>query len=234
MSRGWIRRIAVVGILLLGCRRPEPTPILSASEILARAAEAMARTRSVHFVLERTGAPEYLDTARTMMLRRVEGAVVQPDRLQGVARIFSLGVITEIRVLRIGDRVWIALSGVGRWEALSPDRGVVIDPRVFFDAEQGLPALMARAPLTGVRLETREGIRVYHLYGELDSGPLAGWSAGMITGKLQADLWVDAGSFRILRVRLVEQDSDPQDPTVWQLALSDFDRPVEIREPGGS
>ena len=221
-SRGWKSRDEPIHGL-----RPEPAPTLPPSEILARA-------RSVHFVLERTGAPEYLDFARTRMLRRVEGDVVQPDRLQGVVRVFSLGAITEIRVLRISDRAWIALSGVGRWEELTPERGVVIDPRVFFDAERGPPAQMARASLPEVRMETLEGTRVYHLYGELDSGPLAEWSAGMITGRLQADLWVDAGRFRILRVRLMERESDPQDPTVWQLTLSSFDRPIEIHPPGES
>jgi|GEM_PF-4201624 len=134
-SRGWKSRDEPIHGL-----RPEPAPTLPPSEILARA-------RSVHFVLERTGAPEYLDFARTRMLRRVEGDVVQPDRLQGVVRVFSLGAITEIRVLRISDRAWIALSGVGRWEELTPERGVVIDPRVFFDAERGPPAQMARASL---------------------------------------------------------------------------------------
>lgn len=54
-----------------------------------------------------------------------------------------------------------------------------------------------------------------------------------ITGRLEVDLWVDAETFRIRRVRLVELDSDPREPTVWTLGLSAFDRPVEIRWPDG-
>jgi len=227
---GWI---VLVGMLLISCRRAEPTPALTASEILARAAAAMARMRSAHFVLERTGAPDYLDAARTMMLRRVEGDVVYPDGLQGVARIFTLGVITEIRLIRLRDRTWIALAGVERWEELTPDRGVVIDPRVFFDSERGVPALMARAPLQIAGQEKLEGSPVYRLQGELESGPLEEWSVGLISGWLQVELWVDAETFRIRRVRLVERESDPQDPTVWVLTLSGFDRPLEIRPPGG-
>jgi len=45
---------------------------------------------------------------------------------------------------------------------------------------------------------------------------------------------VEARTFRILRVRLMELDSDPQDPTVWQITLSDFNRPIELRPPEGS
>lgn len=227
---GWV---IWMGMLLIGCRRAEPTPALTASEILARAATAMAQMRSARFVLERAGAPDYLDAARTMMLRRVEGDVVRPDGLQGVARIFTLGVITEIRLIRLGDRTWIALAGVERWEELTPDRGVVIDPRVFFDSERGVPALMARAPLQVAGREKLEGRPAYRLQGELESGPLEEWSAGLISGRLQVEMWVDAETFRIQRVRLVEQESDPQDPTVWTLTLSGFDRPLEIRPPAG-
>jgi len=228
----WLSVLSVLGVLLAGCRRAEPTPALTAAEILSRAAAAMARMRSVHFVLERSGAPEYLDAARTMMLRRVEGDVVYPDGLRGVVRVFSLGMVTDLRILRLGDRTWIALAGVERWEVLTPDRGVVMDPRVFFDPERGVPALMARAPLQAVGRESLEGEAVYRLEGELESGPLAEWSFGWISGRLQATVWVDAATFRIRRVRLVERDSDPQDPTVWQLTLSDFDRPVTLQPPG--
>ncbi len=225
----WMGALGV--FLSMGCRGPEGLPALPASEILRRSAEAMARIRSAHFVLERTGAPDYLDAARTLMLRRVEGDIVRPDGLQGVARVFTLGAVTEIRMIRIGDRSWIALSGVDRWEALTPERGVVMDPRWFFDAERGIPALLARVPLQGIGQERLDGSAVYHLRGELDSGPLAEWSVGMIAGRLEADLWVEGGTFRILRARLVELESDLQDPTVWTLTLSAFDRPVEIREP---
>lgn len=233
MGHRWLSLLWVLGTLLISCRRAEPTPGLTASEILARAAAAMARMRSVHFVLERMGAPDYLDAARTMMLRRVEGDVVHPDGLQGAARIFTLGVITEIRLIRLGDRTWIALAGVERWEELTPDRGVVIDPRVFFDPDRGVPALMVRAPLQIAGQERLEGSPVYRLQGELESGPLEEWSAGLITGPLHVELWVDIETFQIRRVRLVERGSDPQDPTVWILTLSGFDRPLEIRPPAG-
>ncbi|WP_376792435.1 LppX_LprAFG lipoprotein [Thermoflexus sp.] len=223
----------VLGALLLGCWAPGRLPALSASEIMARSAEAMARMRSAHFVLERTGAPDYLDAARTMMLRWVEGDVVNPDAMQGVVRVFSLGVVTELRIVRLGDRTWIALAGVERWEELTPERGVVMDPRWFFDAERGVPALMARAPLRVIGQEKLESGMAYHLQGELESGPLEEWSVGMIAGRLRVDMWVEGGTFRIRRARLVELESDPRDPTVWELTLSDFDRPIEIQPPIG-
>ncbi|MCX7691202.1 LppX_LprAFG lipoprotein [Thermoflexus sp.] len=231
---GWLGLLWVLGLWLPGCRRAEPTPALTAAEIIARAAATMAGTRSVHFVLERTGAPDYLDAARLMMLRRVEGDLVYPDRLRGIVRVFSLGVVTEIRIVRVGDRTWIALAGVERWEELTPERGVVIDPRLFFDPERGVPALMARVPLQLVGREAVDGAPVYHLQGELASGPLEEWSVGLISGRLRADLWVDVRTFRIHRVRLMELESDPQDPTVWTLTLRDFDQPIEIRPPSGS
>ncbi len=226
---GWLHLLANTA-----CRSASPTPALSAPEILQRAARAMAEIETVHFVLERRGAPDYLDTARTMMLRRVEGDIVRPNGLRGTARIFTLGMVTEIGVLRIGERTWVAFPGIGRWEELSPERGTVIDPRLFFDAEQGLPALLARAELRLVRVETLEGRPAFHLHGEVPSGPLEEWSLGLIAGRLRADLWVETGTFRILRVRLVERDSDPQDPTVWQITLSDFNRPIELHPPEGS
>ena len=226
---GWLHLLANTA-----CRSASPTPALSAPEILQRAARAMAEIETVHFVLERRGAPDYLDTARTIMLRRVEGDIVRPNGLRGTARIFTLGMVTEIGVLRIGERTWVAFPGIGRWEELSPERGTVIDPRLFFDAEQGLPALLARAELRLVGVETLEGRPAFHLHGEVPSGPLEEWSLGLIAGRLRADLWVETGTFRILRVRLVERDSDPQDPTVWQITLSDFNRPIELHPPEGS
>ncbi|MDT7884662.1 MAG: LppX_LprAFG lipoprotein [Thermoflexus sp.] len=226
---GWLSLMAITA-----CRPAPPTPALSAPEILQRAARAMAEIQTVHFLLERTGAPDYLDAARTMMLRRVEGDVVRPNGLRGTARVFTLGMVTELGVLRIGERTWVAFPGIGRWEELPPERGTVIDPRLFFDAEQGLPALLARVELRLVGVETLEGRQAFHLHGEVLSGPLEEWSLGLIAGRLRADLWVEARTFRILRVRLMELDSDPQDPTVWQITLSDFNRPIELRPPEGS
>ncbi len=226
---GWLHLLANTA-----CRSASPTPALSAPEILQRAARAMAEIETVHFVLERRGAPDYLDTARTMMLRRVEGDVVRPNGLRGTARVFTLGMVTEIGVLRIGGRTWVAFPGIGRWEELPPERGTVIDPRLFFDAEQGLPALLARAELRLIGVETLEGQQAFHLHGEVPSGPLEEWSLGLIAGRMRADLWVETGTFRILQVRLVELDSDPQEPTAWQITLSDFNRPIELRPPEGS
>jgi hypothetical protein len=88
------------------------------------------------------------------------------------------------------------------------------------------------AALNKVGVEDIEGRPYYHLNTTAEGDYIAWWTLGMIPeGAVVVDVWIDAETFLLRRVTLVETASDPGNPTVWRIELSAFDQPVKVERP---
>jgi lipoprotein LprG len=53
-------------------------------------------------------------------------------------------------------------------------------------------------------------------------------------GTVNGDLWADAETMRITKIVLVDPASDAANPTTLTLMFSDYDKPVDVRQPPGA
>jgi lipoprotein LprG len=192
----------------------------------------MSAVQSLHFSLQLTGALDYIDSPPTIALKGVEGDLVRPDDLRALVRISSFGVVTEVGLIRHETDVYITNPINQRWEKLPPEWGWYIDPTLPFDPEYGVPAILPTIEMDKAGVEEIEGLMHYHLNTTTEGDYLSWWTLGMIPeGSVIVDVWIDAQTFLLRRVRMTETASDPDDPTVWHLDLSAFDEPVEVETP---
>ncbi len=81
-------------------------------------------------------------------------------------------------------------------------------------------------------LDDFPGQQFYHLSAGAPGEPLAQITDGMMgRGRLAFDLWIDTATYHVTRVRVVEPETDPKDPTVWVMDLERFNVPVDIKAP---
>lgn len=220
--------------LLIACRSaapPEPT----AAEIVSQAAAKMASLQGFRFVIDRSGAPAYLDASNTLSLRRAEGEYAAPDRARAMVRLIVPGLVTNIAIVSIGETQWQTNPLTGQWETLPPNWG--FNPSVLFREDVGLPAILA-ADLTNVVLEGQEkleggaNVSLYKITGEATSSKLYEMSGTLIGPEtVQVTMWVEPGSFLLHRILVIEPVAGSEEPSIWQVDFSQFDEAFVIEPP---
>ncbi len=226
---GWLW---LVFLLLAGCSKPTPLPP-SPDEIVARAAARMKSLPGFHFVIERTGAPAFLDYDETLAFRRAEGDFVTPDQAQASVRVIAPGLVVDVGILSIGERYWQTNLLTGVWEEFPPGTG--FNPAQMFDPEIGFQPLMESdltdLALNGVEeLEDLPGKKLYAVAGRLSGERLFQMSYEMIGPEtIDVRLWVDPQTFDLYRVILTEPAD--AEPTVWQMDFWDFGVVAKIEPP---
>lgn len=198
-------------------------------------AAKMQTQHSFHFIIDRTGAPAYVDTAETLSFRRAEGDYLAPDRAQAVVRVILPGLVTDVSVISIGPIQWETNPLTGQWQELPPDWG--FNPTVLFREDVGLQAILAtdltNANLVGTeKLEDGPDKALYHLTGEVAGTRLYEMSGSLIgPDSVSAELWVEPETFVLHRILVVEPVPDSEEPSVWQVDFSQFDQELEIIPP---
>jgi len=221
--------------LLLGACGPTGPELLPPEEIVARSTARMKEMDSFHFVIDRSGAPAYLDTEETLSFARAEGDFVAPDQARAEIRIIAPGLVAEIRIVALGDSYWETNLLSGEWQSLPPGMG--FNPAILFDPQVGLqPVLdsdLTNLELRGVEeLAELPGTRLYAITGRLDGERIHQMSYAMIGPELMdVQLWIAPETFELYRVVITEPSADPAVPTIWQLDFWDFDLPVDITPP---
>jgi len=144
--------VAVVAVLTAACagedlggEKLEP----DAAVLGPASAQAMGAVTSVAFTVERTGAPVYIDAARSISLDRIDGRFSAPrsaDAILGVTVNGSLG--TKLGAVAIDDEVWMSnpVTGVLRLKNLAFDRttGAVDTGMAHLDIETNRLAIQVR------------------------------------------------------------------------------------------
>lgn len=194
----------------------------------------MRNLTSVHFSIERSGAPAYVDLAETFVFRRAEGDFAAPDQARAQVRVIGPGLVAEVNVVALGDAYWESHPLTGEWGNYS---GFGYNPAALFNPETGLAAFM-RAHLADLRLlglaeiEDLPGERFFHLAASAPGEPALAMTAGLVgRGRLEFEWWAEPDTARVVRIRVAEPETDPADPTVWVIDFDRFDEPVIIEAP---
>ena len=213
----------------------DETPVLSPEEIVQQTADHLNQLGGFHFIVERTGAPAFVDPDGLIAFRRAEGDYVAPDKARAVVRVIVPGLVTEVSVISIGPVQWQTNVVTGEWEELPPNWG--FNPAVLFDPEVGLPAilqndlselqLVATEPLDGVTSED-----VYRLTAVV-AGEAVYQMSGTLIGPdpVTAEFWVDPTTFDPLRIIVTEPVADSDEPSLWQVDFSQMGQTVTIEPP---
>jgi hypothetical protein len=202
--------------------------------LLDRAAQVMAELRSVHFFIERTGAPAFLDPGNTFAFRRAEGDFVSPDQARVTVRVIGPAIVTDVNAISLGDRYWETQPLTGEWVEYDTAN---FDPVALLHPQTGLVALMrdglSDVTYVGVEeLEELPGQLLHHISATAPGEPMLAMTAGLVgRGQMTFDWWIEPDSLRLLRLLAVETETDPADPTTWLVEFDHFDEPVTITPP---
>jgi hypothetical protein len=234
MMRTCLLRLFIISIFLCGCRAETPTP-LPPDEILSRSITRLYETSGLHFVVERSGAPAFLDVAKTLSLRRMEGDYVAPDRVQATVRIITTGFVAEIEVIGIGDIQWETNPLSREWEQLPPQWG--FNPTSLFDSSTGLQPILENdlenLEYVGYeQLEDWPGKQLYSLTGLLRGNRIYRTTFGLIgPGRLDMQLWISPETFEVYRMILTEEGEGEEEASTWTIDFWDYDQAIEIEPP---
>jgi hypothetical protein len=238
------RNVFIIGLLLLlsaqliacGGEPPPtstPTPELAPLEIAARAAEAMLSVESLHFIIERDGALAYIDVNELLAFKRAEGDFAQPDQLRAIVRVVTAFTPIELGMVALGDDQYATDPITGQWGRLPPEWGQ-FNLAVLFDHETGLRGLLRDGiiDLTLAGSKEIEGQRHYRLAGRASGERVSAMTLGFIgRGDVELEVWIGAEDFYVRRLHIVEPETDPSDPTTWDMRFSNLGQPVEIKAP---
>jgi hypothetical protein len=211
---------------------PPPT------QIVDLAAQKLLRTQSLHFVIDFTGQPTFLDLSHTLALRHVEGDIQRPDRMRATVKASLPGVFVQIQAIGIGEEQFATNPLNGQWQKIPTEWG--FDPTLLFESKSGLAAILSDVQnLSALPDETLDNQRHYHLRGQIAGtkiSSLTGWLVG--EGVVRFELWAGANDLYIRRIRLIDESNaatqtagTPLPPATWNMELSQFDVPVKIERP---
>jgi lipoprotein LprG len=220
--------------ILVACGSPTPV-FLSPEEIISGTVDRLQALAGLHFVIDRSGAPAFLDVDRLLAFRRAEGNFVAPDRAQATIRVIGPGLVAEIEIISIGEIQWETNLLSGAWQELPPNWG--FNPAVLFDPHQGIKPILemdlSDIELLGLeRLEEMPGRKFYALRGKVAGERLYQLSFGMIGPEVMSvQLWIDPETFDLHRMVVVDPQPGEAEPTTWRLDFWDFDQTVVILPP---
>lgn len=228
-----IRQICVpfLFFLLTACGGDAPAD-LPPQEMVARAAAQMERLPGFHFVIDRSGAPAFVDPDETISFGGAVGDYVAPDRARATVRVILPGLVTELNVISIGAVQWETNVATGQWDELPPNWG--FNPAALFDPEVGLPTILAHdlaeAALAGT--ERVGGTELYLVTGRVAGERPFRLSNGLIGPEpLAAQLWIAPETFELHRLVVTEAAAEGSEPSVWQIDFSEFGQVVAIEPP---
>ncbi|WP_420640670.1 LppX_LprAFG lipoprotein [Candidatus Leptofilum sp.] len=247
------------GVSILRCKRPfknyfllpltflltiltacgEPTlPEISSEELVQLSAERMKNSDGFQFVIERDGAPAYLDPGETLSFRRATGAYVAPDRALATVRVIGPGIITDVDVISVAEIQWQTNVVTGAWEELPPNWG--FNPAVLFDDDIGIQAVLL-ADLSEIMLAEPENLaesegpdELLYSVTAVASGENIYQMSGFLIGPEQVtlQLWIVPETFELVRIVVREPEPSHEDgESIWQVDISHYDEIIDIQPP---
>lgn len=199
-----------------------------ADQILEQAATTFEDTESAHFVLEIDGTIG-IDEEGMLELGAVEGDIARPASAQANADVNFAGSSVTMEMIAADGQMYLRNILTGDWERAPSD--LQYDPARIFDGEQGIGSIIAQlGELELVGEDSIDGTDAWHLTAVVDTPEVQALAGNFFEGdQLDIDIWVATEDHRLLQVEL--HDSAAEEPTSWELSLSDHGEPVEITPP---
>ncbi len=229
-------------LLLAACNTgsaPTPTPV-SVNALVEEASQVLSQAKSFRVIIERAGAPVYIDTADTtgiIEFMRAEAEYASPDRIHADVKIKIGGLVAQGNFIAIGADQYLSnptLTG-GRWLLYTFIPG--LDPAAILAENGGLQtALRSVRELQLVGVEDVDRVRAYHIRGVGDGRDVSALTLGLIGGyNVNVDAWISVDGLRVIRVE-VEEPNRPlpegrTEPPSWVIELYDYNAPVEVETP---
>lgn len=241
MDTSWIRLILPIASLswMISCGSsptanpvPDPTPTLSPTQVIDKAASAMTALKTARFTLEQDG--QLAATFFGVELHQIEGEVDMPDkfkiRVEGIPTF--LRSFIEIRMIGVGDQASMTNPITGEWNPLPTDAL----PFDFADLGRTLSGILQSVRnLTFVGTETLDGVPSWRVKGTIPSEALAPLAPGADPGfEVGLEGWIGQSQGLVRKVRIEGQIFSGDNPDVVRvLTIYSFDEPVEISLPSG-
>jgi hypothetical protein len=198
--------------------------------VLRNAVSKLDNLESVHFLIEITGRPTYLDYPPTLALKYVEGDISIPDRMQALVRISSFGTTTEVLIKEIDGQQYITNPLNQNWESVSEENRWYFDPSYFFDQEQGLAALIESSGWELIPDPASK--KDVQFKTSLEGEKLSRLTSGMIyEGRVTIHIWLDREHLTLEHIQIIEVESDVENPTMWDIYLTKTDPNLKIDKP---
>ena len=212
---------------------PLPTTDPKAQPVVDKARTRLDQVNTLHFVLGIEG-DLFIDNARTQRVRSADGDLVRPDKVSATAKISAGPINATVKFIQIGDDVYMTNILTGKWEKASG--GLGYDPRVVFDKENGVSAILGK--VTGwqfVENTKINGVDTQHLRGPVPVQSVNALVANSMRGDtIDVDLYVEGKNNDIVRFILAEQPAAVTPGTAtsrWTLDLSKHNDNITIDAP---
>jgi hypothetical protein len=202
---------------------PSPTP-LNPQAILEESGLVMAGLDSFRFRMEHEGGGT--PVAQGLVLVRVEGTVVKPDRISAEFGGSLGGFAVKANIISIGPDSYMTNPLNGNWEVVPQE----VSPLSFFDPQSGIASIMPLVTQPALVSSNRE---THTILGQLKSEDLAFLFGYTLQGAdVTAEAVIDAETLHLLRVTLEGLITPGEaEGVVRIIRLSDFDEPFEIEPP---
>ena len=231
-----LRRVALALIALLfaapvlaGCSGGGSAQ--SAPDLLAKAKKTLDSAKTLHFVLDSTGAPS-TGTALT----GGEGDMARPSSFQGTLKVEVSGNTVDLKVISIAGKVYAQLPFTAGYSVIDPKSFGFGDPGALLDPKTGISQLLTavRSPKLGD--EKRVGGEVVRevtgdLPGDLVQRLLTSKDASK---PVHARFSIATDNHEPLRVELTGPFFTADKDGTYILQLSKFGADVQITAPPGS
>jgi lipoprotein LprG len=221
--------LVLVAPVLAGCSGGSSAQ--SAPDLLAKAKRTLDSTKTLHFVLDSTGAP-----ATGTALTGGEGDMERPSSFQGTLKVQVGGNTVDLKVVSIAGKVYAQLPFTSGYSVIDPSSFGFGDPGALLDPKTGISQLLTAVQSPELGDEKRVGGDVVReVTGDLPGGLVQKLLTSKDASKpVHARFSIATGSGQPRRVELTGPFFTADKDGTYILQLSKFGADVHITAPPGS
>jgi hypothetical protein len=200
----------------------------SAPQLLAHAKRTLDDTKTAHFVLDSTGAPQ-----TGTVLVGGQGDIARPASFDGTLKVHALGSALDLKVISVGGTVYAQLPFTTSYSVVDPAQFGFGDPGALLDPNTGISQLLAKAGSAKLGAEKRVGGEVVREVTAQIPGQLV---QQILTSKdpstpVQATFSIVSKTGELRRAELTGPFYEAGKNATFILELSDFGADVHITAP---
>ena len=200
----------------------------SAPDLLAHAEHTLDETKTAHFVLESSGAPD----AGTVLTGGA-GDIARPASFQGTLKVRTAGSPLDLKVISVNGTVYAQLPFTTAYSVVDPSQFGFGDPGALLDPDTGISQLLAQAESAKLGEEKRVGGEVVREVTAQIPGELV---EQILTSKdpskpVDARFSIAQESGELRRAELTGPFYTAGKDATFTVLLSDYDADVHITAP---